>query len=106
MGVGVATFGVTQGTDFAAVDGSGHVGTYTGYTQWTAGTVASNNFPVSANLQNTAGTNLAFASGPGVVDINSLELNNVVNNQAISDGAAPRSASERPAAFSSTPIAP
>ena len=88
VGTGAATSGVIQGPDFASVDANGHIVTYTGYTPFTSGTVASNNFPASANLQNTTGANLTLATGPGTVDINSLELNNVVNNQAISDGGA------------------
>ncbi|HUO08957.1 MAG TPA: autotransporter-associated beta strand repeat-containing protein [Phycisphaerae bacterium] len=73
------------------VDASGHVATYNGYTSWTSGTIqgtGSNNFPVTANLQNTTGANLNVATdGAGItVDINTLELNNVVNNQAIAVG--------------------
>ncbi|MGN6368647.1 MAG: autotransporter-associated beta strand repeat-containing protein [Phycisphaerae bacterium] len=94
VGTGATQNAVIQGNDFAAVDNTGNIVSLTslgGYTTWTSGTIqgtGSNNFPTTANLQNTTGANLNVADdGAGItVDINSLELNNVVNNQAIAVG--------------------
>ena len=94
IGTGAATNNVIQGPDFAAVDPTGKIVSLTslgGYTAWNSGTIqgaGSNNFSNISNLQNTTGANLNVATdGAGItVDINSLELNNVVNNQAIAVG--------------------
>lgn len=79
---------VAQGSDWAMVDGNGHIVAYNGYTAWNSGTIPSNGFPATANLQNTNGANLNFANdSAGVtVDINTLELNGVLNNQALAVG--------------------
>ena len=86
IGSGATQNSITQGPDFAAVDGSGHIVAYTGYSSWASGNIPGN-FASTANLQNTTAANLVVApDNTGTVDINSLELNNVVNNQAISVG--------------------
>ncbi len=84
-GTGQVVNNITQGQNFATVDGSNHIVTYTGYTPWTSGNA--NGFGGTANVQNTTGASLVVApDNTGTVDINTLELNNVVNTQAISVG--------------------
>jgi fibronectin-binding autotransporter adhesin len=73
VGTGQTTQGVIMGTDWASVDGSGNIVTYTGYTDLSSGTMHGNVTPAS-NVRISQGTVQVDANGAGTTtDVNTIK---------------------------------